>query len=129
MEFYSDTDPWHFPTDRYPTWDDCMRFYMSRITNREVQKSILYDLAVSVEKIWRSGDGCPKSQSTIIYQFEKTVLPAYQKSRKGDTGGQKKKKKKKTVPLHKLLAEGVLGLQLLAVMRCKVTLPAVDRLV
>ena len=97
MEFYTDKDPWQLATDRYPTWDDCMRYYMSRISNKVPPKSIIHDLAVGVEKIWKSGDGCPKSKSTIIYQFEKTVLPAYQKFRKGDTGGGSSKKKKKKV--------------------------------
>ena len=70
MEFYSDTVPWPFETCRYPTWDDCMRFYMSRIVNKVPQKTIINQLAEAVESIWKTGDGCPKAKSSIMKQFE-----------------------------------------------------------
>jgi hypothetical protein len=85
MEFYSDTVPWFFETCRYPTWDDCMRFYMSRIVNKVPQKTIINQLAEAVESIWKTGDGCPKAKSSIMKQFENHVLPTYQKYRRGDT--------------------------------------------
>ena len=93
MEFYSDKEAWNFPKNQYPNWDDCMRFYMSRIMNKVPQKSVLNDLAEAVEKIWKSGDGCPKSASSIMNQFEKTVHLEYKKYRKGDATTDKKKKK------------------------------------
>ena len=68
MEFYSDTVPWSF--EIYPTWDDCMRFYMSRIVNKVPQKTIINQLAEAVESIWKTGDGCPKAKSSIMKQFE-----------------------------------------------------------
>ena len=85
MEFFSDKDPWTFESCKYPTWDDCMRFYKSRIVNKVPQKSIINQLAEAVETIWKTGDGCPKSKSSIRTQFENYVLPAYQKYRRGDT--------------------------------------------
>ena len=93
MDFFSDSEAWHFPTYQYPTWDDCMRFYISRTKNKVPQKSAIYQLSEAVVKIWKSGDGCPKSWNIIMLQFENTVLPQYQKYRKGDTVTGKKKKK------------------------------------
>ena len=92
MDFYSDTDPWNFETCKYPTWDDCMHYYMSRI-NKFHQKTIINHLAEAVEKIWKSGDGCPKSISSIRGQFENHVLATYQKYRRGDTVPRSRQKK------------------------------------
>ena len=96
MEFYADTDPWYFETCRYPTWDDCMRYYMSRVTNKVPQKTIINQLAEDVHKVWQSGDGCPKSISSIRSQFENHVLATYQKYRRGDTIPRSKQKKSGT---------------------------------
>ena len=100
MEFYEDSEPWMFPTNRYPTWDDCMRYYMSRMkgAKKVSQKSIFNELSEAVHKIWKSGDGCPKSKSNIMNQFEKTVLPQYQRYRRGDAGNRSKKKKTEPPP-------------------------------
>ena len=95
MEFYSDSEPWNFPKYQYPTWDDCMRYYMSRIKVKTAQKKTITELALAVETIWKAGDGCPKHYSNIMVQFEKTVFPQYQKYRKGDGVGNKGKKRKK----------------------------------
>ena len=94
MDFYSDTAPWNLPSYQYPTWDDCMRYYLSRTKNKIPIKSALHGLAVGVHQIWKSGDGCPKSPQRIMVQFENTVLHQYQKYRKGDAllSGKKKKK-------------------------------------
>ena len=98
MEFYTDKNAWTFPPNQYPTWDDCMRFYMSRIQENMSQKAIIQSLAEEVEKIWKSGDGCPKSVSSIVTQFERYVLPQYKKNRKGDMNKKGKKKKKLEKP-------------------------------
>ena len=95
MEFYTDTEPWNLPKNQYPTWDDCMRYYMSRVTVKIPQKTAIFELAKDVEKIWKAGDGCPKHFHTIMTQFERTVWPQYQKYRKGDGGETKKNKQKK----------------------------------
>ena len=55
------------------------------------KKSIFNELAEAVHKIWKSDDGCPKSKSNIMNQFEKTVLPRYQRYRRGDAGNRSKK--------------------------------------
>jgi hypothetical protein len=94
MEFYHDNEPWTFPVYQYPTWDDVMRFYMSRIKQKIPPKAIINKLAEEVEKIWKLGDGCPTAVSSIRNQFEKYVLPQYQKYRKGD-GNKKGRKQKK----------------------------------
>ena len=73
-----------FPKERYPTWDDCMRYYKSRINNKVTQKSVINQLSEAVETIWKSGDGCPKAKHRIMVQFETCVFPQYQKYRKGD---------------------------------------------
>ena len=96
MEFYTDTEPWNLPKNQYPTWDECMRYYMSRIKVKISQKTAIVDLAKDVEKIWKAGDGCPKHFHHIMTQFEKTVLAQYQKYRKGDQPGKSKKKKIQT---------------------------------
>ena len=96
MEFYTDTEPWNLPKNQYPTWDECMRYYMSRIKVKISQKTAIVDLAKDVEKIWKAGDGCPKHFHHIMTQFEKTVLVQYQKYRKGDQPGKSKKKKIQT---------------------------------
>ena len=95
MDFYSDNEPWDFEKCKYPSWDDCMRYYMSRINKdkKVPQKTIIHQLACAIEKIWKSGDGCPKSVSSIRYQFETCVLATYQKCRRGDTVPRSRQKK------------------------------------
>ena len=93
MDFYMDTEPWMFPKYQYPTWDDCMRFYMSRVKVKVPMKTAMLELAEAVHQIWKAGDGCPKSETNIITQFERSVYSQYQKYRKGD--GVKKDKQKK----------------------------------
>ena len=95
MDFYSDNEPWDFEKCKYPSWDDCMRYYMSRINKdkKVPQKTIIHQLACAIEKIWKSGDGCPKSVSRIRYQFETCVLATYQKCRRGDTVPRSRQKK------------------------------------
>ena len=92
MELYTERNAWTFPPNQYPTWDDCMRFYTSRMQENWSQKAIIQSLAEEIERIWKAGDGCPKSLCSIRTQFEKNVLPQYKKYRKGD--GNKKGKKK-----------------------------------
>ena len=98
MEFYDDKEPWRLPRDKYPTWDDCMRYCKSRISKDISHKSVVNKLAEEVEAIWKSGDGCPKAKANIIVQFENSILPMYQKYRKGDALPNKSKKKKIQTP-------------------------------
>ena len=98
MDFYNDEDTWVFPKERYPTWDDCMRYYKSRINTKVTQKSVINQLSEAVETIWKSGDGCPKSKNRIMVQLESYVIPQYQKYRKGDMQPNKSKKKKSQTP-------------------------------
>ena len=98
MEFYTDKNAWTFPPNQYPTWDDCMRFYMSRMQENWNQKAIIQNLAEEIERIWNAGDGCPKSLSSIRTQFENHVLPQYKKYRKRDGNKKGKKKKKLETP-------------------------------
>ena len=53
--------------------------------NKLPQKTIINQLAEDVEKIWKTGDGCPKSKSIIRTHFENHVYATYQKYRRGDT--------------------------------------------
>ena len=55
-----DTEPWMFPKYQYPTWDDCMRFYMSRVKVKVPMKTAMLELAEAVHQIRKAGDGCPK---------------------------------------------------------------------
>jgi hypothetical protein len=48
--------------------------------------------------VWKLGDGCPKSVSSIRKQFENFVLPLYQKYRKGGMNKKGRKKKKDDTP-------------------------------
>ena len=79
MDFYHDNELWTFPVYQYPTWDDVMRFYMSRIKQKIPPKVVINKLAEEVQKIWKLGDGCPKAVSSIRNQFEKYVLPLMNK--------------------------------------------------
>ena len=56
-------------------------------------KTAMLELAEAVHKIWKAGDGCPKSVTNIITQFERSVYSQYQKYRKGDGVNKDKQKK------------------------------------
>jgi hypothetical protein len=88
MDFYMDTEPWMFPNYQYLPWDDCMR-----VKVKVPMKTAMLELADTVYQIWKAGNGCPKSVTNIITQFERSVYSQYQKYRKGD--GVKKDKQKK----------------------------------
>ena len=112
MSIYNDSGPWTPPNNSYPTWDNVMRYYMSRVhspglgpgpvSKRTVQTSpdkVINDLALFCISAWESGDGCPKKLNAVKDQFKAEVLHNYQKYRKGDIDSEefkpKNKKKKK----------------------------------
>ena len=118
MSFYNDTSPWTPPNNSYPTWDNMMRYYISRVhspslgqgsvSERTIKTSpdqVIHDLALYCITVWESGDGCPKKIKAVKDQFKSEVYPVYQKYRKGDidkegfkTKNKKKKKKELTAP-------------------------------
>ena len=55
--FYSDNKPWSPPRISYPTWDDVVRFYVSRSDNRSLPSDVIQELALFVHDIWEKGDG------------------------------------------------------------------------
>ena len=96
MSFYNDSGPWTPPNNSYPTWDNVMRYYMSRVhspglgpvSKRTIQTSpdkVINDLALFCISAWESGDGCPKKLNAVKDQFNPKVFHVYQKYRKGDT--------------------------------------------
>ena len=111
--FYQDSSPWTPPKNCYPTWDNVMRFYLSRVWSHSVDgkgprrtevspEQALKDLAVFCVGVWETGDGCPRSWIKVMELFKKDVLPIYQKYRKGDIKDEafkKKNKKKKKPPM------------------------------
>ena len=68
INFY-DPLAWFPPTNCYPTKDDVMRFYMSRIKTQKDRKGVIIELATFVREIWEKGDGCPKKLDYIVDQF------------------------------------------------------------
>ena len=102
--FYNDTCPWTPPKNAYPTWDNVMRYYISR-TSKSVQSSsdqVMNSLSMFCVEVWESGDGCPMTWQAVKKKFQSEVLPVYQKYRKGDIDNEafkhkKKKKKKKDI--------------------------------
>ena len=108
MSFYNDSGPWTPPNNSYPTWDNVMRYYMSRVhspglgpgpvSKRTVQTSpdkVINDLALFCISAWESGDGCPKKLNAVKDQFKAEVLHNYQKYRKGDIDSEEFKPKNK----------------------------------
>ena len=99
VPFYDDEKPWDPATNCYPTWDDVVRFYISRTQNgNESQAEVKRQLSLFVYNIWESGDGCPKAPKNIAAQFTSDVLSIYTKYRKGEgrvTKSHRTHKKKK----------------------------------
>ena len=95
--FYSDLVPWTPAKNCYPTWDDVMRFYISRTQSKVPQGDAVRELSTFVYDIWDRGDGCPKTAVNIQKQFISKVLPVYVKYRKGE--GRAGKSHKKELPV------------------------------
>ena len=104
--FYQDSSPWTPPKNCYPTWDNVMRFYMSRVQSHSVDgkgprrtemspEQAIKDLADFCVGVWESGDGCPRFWIKVMELFKKDVLPIYQKYRKGDIQDEAFKRKRK----------------------------------
>ena len=96
---YDDLEPWIPPSNLYPTIDDVLRFYCSRMIhgNRNLSSEVKGELSKFVYDVWEKGDGCPKTVKKIIAPFEKQVLPLYKKYHKGDGKGAGSHKKKRPV--------------------------------
>lgn len=101
LAFYNDTEAWTPAKTSYLTWDQAVRFYMSRVPAPGQKKSTKYsvspevaikNLAMFCVDIWEAGDGCPKVWSSVVRQFKTEVLPMYKKYRKGDIPGIQKSK-------------------------------------
>ena len=98
MDFYNDPLPWTPSRNCYPTNDDVVRYYLSRVTKKHHVKNVtIRQLSEFVRGIWEEGDGCPLSSNAIGTKFEK-LFQIYQKYRKGEGRGvqQLGHKKKKT---------------------------------
>lgn len=96
--FYSDNKPWSPPKISYPTWDDVVRFYVSRSQSKHaVLSDVIQELALFVHDIWEKGDGCPMSITAVKKQFSTKVLPEYRRYRDGD--GRKSRKHKRKTPI------------------------------
>ena len=70
LDFYNDPLPWEPPCDGYPTNDDVMRYYISRIKVNRDKNAVKNDLALFVKNIWEKGNGIPKSYLCIQEQFD-----------------------------------------------------------
>ena len=81
--FYDDDEPWTPRRDEYLTWDDAIRYYISRTKNgKRLKGDVIAELSKFVHDIWSAGDGCPKTYRGISYQFEHKVLATYLRFRK-----------------------------------------------
>ena len=70
FDFYNDPLPWEPPCDGYPTNDDVMRYYISRIKVNRDKNAVKNDVALFVKNIWEKGNGIPKSYLCIQEQFD-----------------------------------------------------------
>ena len=66
MDFYNDPLPWTPSRILYPTNDDVVRYYLSRVTKKNHVKNVtICQLAEFVRGIWEEGDGCPLVRKAI----------------------------------------------------------------
>ena len=73
--FFEDTEVWNPSKFCYPTWNDIMRAYLSRVKNGNSYTSAtdMYEVATIVIKIWTNNDGCPKSKTKLKPLLETTL--------------------------------------------------------
>ena len=69
--FYNDLEPWTPPSNGYPTYDDVMRFYSSRMRHGTPNSASEVKQDLGKFDVLEKGDGCPKTIVNITKQFEK----------------------------------------------------------
>ena len=83
--FYNDSSPWTPQRNSYPTYDNAVRYYMSRIywpgagkeggkTEQNSPEYVMRDLALFCVGVWEAGDGCPKGWSAVVDQFKSAEM-------------------------------------------------------